>query len=177
MAFEYEERYCEFADGTRYQPDFWLPESKAWFEVKGELDAADHSKILNLARAVGERGESVLLGGSPAGYTFGEVTQWNGLNLNAGFGRCANCDCWTLAMAACRFCGHLGTSTEDTTYIDYHGSLHVSTRCVSRCFGGKIFVWRGDGPVQIEMTRAAEKWSNESLAGFSLFQLIPREPL
>ena len=34
-----------FADGTQYLPDFWLPDSKQWFEVKGIMSEKDTHKI------------------------------------------------------------------------------------------------------------------------------------
>jgi hypothetical protein len=33
--WEYEAEGYELADGTRYLPDFWLPNEQAWIEVKG----------------------------------------------------------------------------------------------------------------------------------------------
>jgi len=37
IAWEYEREGFEFDDGTRYLPDFWLPRSELWVEVKGKL--------------------------------------------------------------------------------------------------------------------------------------------
>lgn len=174
IPFEYEKRYCEFNDGTKYQPDFWLPESQSWFEVKGELSELDHRKILNLARSAGPRGESVLLGGSPAGYVFGEVTDWGGWNLNAAFGRCAQCDCWTHAMLGCRHCGHMGSKETGTTFIDLHQPFHRDG-CASRCGGGAVFSWQGNSPKRIAVSPAVEKWADESVIALSRFKIVPKE--
>ena len=35
VPWEYEKEGFEFTDGTRYLPDFWLPEQQCWLEVKG----------------------------------------------------------------------------------------------------------------------------------------------
>ncbi len=36
IQWEYEPEGFELPSGARYLPDFWLPESRAWFEVKGD---------------------------------------------------------------------------------------------------------------------------------------------
>lgn len=45
IKYLYEPEGFEFEDGTRYLPDFYLPESKSWFEVKGEMDEESSRKI------------------------------------------------------------------------------------------------------------------------------------
>src|SRR3989442_1494282 len=37
VEWEYEKEGFEIDGGIRYLPDFWLPELKLWYEVKGEL--------------------------------------------------------------------------------------------------------------------------------------------
>lgn len=183
---EYEQRWCKFADGTSYQPDFWLPDSKAWFEVKGELTEEDRHKVLSLARAASYRGELVLMGGAPAGYLFGEVTPSGQWNLNSSFGRCSHCDVWTVAMFGCRQCGYAETDPRRDTYIDYHDSFSLQG-CKSarwtinsehpRCNGA--FVWDGNGP-RIELAanhqlNQFEYWANESMGALSGFEIIPKK--
>jgi len=41
----YEPEGFQFSDGTMYLPDFWLPDSKQWFEVKGILNDKDQHKM------------------------------------------------------------------------------------------------------------------------------------
>lgn len=36
VKWQYEVNGYQFADGTRYLPDFWLPDLKCWIEIKGE---------------------------------------------------------------------------------------------------------------------------------------------
>ena len=55
----YEEINFEFDDGTRYAPDFYFPDSKQFFEVKGLMTPEDKHKIVQLARA----GNTVIVGG------------------------------------------------------------------------------------------------------------------
>lgn len=59
MPWIYEPDGFEFSDGTRYLPDFYLPDSKQWFEVKGVLDDLDEHKIEMLCR---ESGHDVVIG-------------------------------------------------------------------------------------------------------------------
>lgn len=135
IEWEYEERAFRFDDGTHYAPDFWLPESRAWFEVKGRISDEDRVKILNLAKHAGKRDELVIMGGSPAGALFGEVTESGELNLGVSFVRCAYCDGWTMSMSVCRLCGF--HDPERDTFIDECRPAHG---CRSRCIGGFVYV-------------------------------------
>lgn len=54
----YEEVNFEFSDGTCYAPDFYFPESRQFFEVKGIMTTNDLQKIENLART----GNDVVVG-------------------------------------------------------------------------------------------------------------------
>lgn len=49
IKYEYEPEGYELSDGTLYLPDFWLPECKEWFEVKGVMSESDRHKIYQLA--------------------------------------------------------------------------------------------------------------------------------
>jgi hypothetical protein len=50
VTWEYEAEGVELPSGTRYLPDFWLPEQDAWLEIKGkEPSAAEKAKVLELA--------------------------------------------------------------------------------------------------------------------------------
>lgn len=48
IKYEYEPEGFKLSDGTCYLPDFWLPESRAFFEVKGVLSEKDAHKIEQL---------------------------------------------------------------------------------------------------------------------------------
>jgi hypothetical protein len=52
VKWEYEKEGFEFDDGTRYLPDFWLPEHKLWVEVKGDNPTGD--EIEKLGRVMDE---------------------------------------------------------------------------------------------------------------------------
>lgn len=104
IEWAYETDYFEFGDGSRYLPDFWLPESRAWIEVKGVLCEADEAKITRLAARAQFKDELVILIGAPAGLVFGEVMP-DGKKLPIDLLRCRKCDRWTFTSASCRFCG------------------------------------------------------------------------
>lgn len=53
--YVYEPQGIEFEDGTKYLPDFYLPELKAWFEVKGVMGEKDEHKIGLLAENRGNK--------------------------------------------------------------------------------------------------------------------------
>ena len=49
IKWEYEKEGYHFEDGTRYLPDFWLPEVNMWAEVKGqELTEKEMDKVEKL---------------------------------------------------------------------------------------------------------------------------------
>lgn len=50
ISWEYEGIGFEFDDGTRYCPDFHLPKTDQFFEVKGAMDQVDGHKIYSLAQ-------------------------------------------------------------------------------------------------------------------------------
>ena len=167
IGWEYEQHAFEFPDGTRYMPDFWLPDSRAWFEAKGKMDAEDWWKIGNLVRHAGDRGELVILGGAPAGLVFGEINQVGELVLDASFARCAHCDSWTFAAAACRFCGFV--DLERSTFIDACGPLSA---CRSRCRGA-AFLWDQDGPVRDDPSQLhCRRWAQDWLRGVEQYVRI-----
>jgi hypothetical protein len=48
--YEYEKEGFELPDAGRYLPDFWLPQQKAWMEIKGqETDEYDEKRFCSLA--------------------------------------------------------------------------------------------------------------------------------
>ncbi len=58
IKWEYEPEGIEFDDGTRYLPDFYLPDSNQFFEVKGVMSDTDMQKV----RALIAAGYSVTIG-------------------------------------------------------------------------------------------------------------------
>ena len=66
MPWVYEEINYQFDDGTMYAPDFYFPDSKQFFEVKGLMTPGDKHKILQLARA----GNTVIVGGPNGGLLY-----------------------------------------------------------------------------------------------------------
>lgn len=59
IPWTYESEGYEFEDGTKYLPDFWLPDSKQWLEVKGIMNDKDMHKCEMLAK---ESGHEVAIG-------------------------------------------------------------------------------------------------------------------
>lgn len=45
IKYEYEPEGFVLSDGTHYLPDFYLPESRSWLEVKGVMDDRSEHKI------------------------------------------------------------------------------------------------------------------------------------
>ncbi len=43
LRYEYEKEGFVFGDGERYLPDFWLPELRLWYEVKGEVACVERT--------------------------------------------------------------------------------------------------------------------------------------
>lgn len=66
IAWEYEPEGFEMGD-VKYLPDFWLPESQVWVEIKGhQPNESDVKKLLHLAAEVCVNGHRVrLLGPLP----------------------------------------------------------------------------------------------------------------
>ena len=59
IKYQYEPEGYEFSDGTKYLPDFFLPEANEYFEVKGEMTEADMHKIEML---IAESGKPLAIG-------------------------------------------------------------------------------------------------------------------
>lgn len=69
LKWEYEPEGFEFDDGTRYLPDFWLPQVKMWAEVKPkELNPTERRKAELLVKNSGS--ECLLLIGTPEKKTY-----------------------------------------------------------------------------------------------------------
>lgn len=114
IEYEYEPEGFKLSDGTCYLPDFWLPESRAFFEVKGVLSEKDAHKIEQL---MADSNCPVIIG-----------------YPNFEFEACDNWleDCFTRASKAesllnhCRSCGKIGFMGSNGSYVcpccgDYDG--------------------------------------------------------
>lgn len=66
IKYLYEPEGYRFEDGTTYLPDFYLPDSKQYFEVKGVLSDKDEHKIKSLIAA----GEKVAVGYDEFEFTY-----------------------------------------------------------------------------------------------------------
>jgi hypothetical protein len=165
IAFEYEKRWVDFGDGVRYLPDFWLPESRAWFEVKGVFSEEDRRKVMALTWSADARGELVLIGGAPAGYAFAQVQKFGPPAFGVAFGRCGSCDGWSYAMGSCLLCDFV--DLDRGTYIDEHPAFGA---CLSRCRDNIAFVWDGSGPARRRIGDVEEQWALESREQLSQFK-------
>lgn len=70
IRYEYEPEGFILSDGTRYLPDFYLLDSKSWFEVKGEMDEASAHKIDQFVR----EGSHMTIGYS--NFEFNSMSYW-----------------------------------------------------------------------------------------------------
>ena len=120
IEWQYEPEGFEFDDGTKYLPDFYLPESKTFFECKGVMTDIDRHKIekamecLDVRFAVGYPDLTFI---SCETWEFDEQT---GKCLNVGseesqkysswIARCRECHKWYFLDSCgwwkCRCCGH-----------------------------------------------------------------------
>lgn len=74
MRWTYEVEGYEFADGTRYLPDFWLPDCKTFFEVKGVFDEKSWNKIRQLSNAASPKEILVAIGESDVPFSLGLIS-------------------------------------------------------------------------------------------------------
>lgn len=109
MAYEYEPEGFELSDGTLYLPDFYLPASSSFFEVKGVMDRESGHKIKQFIK----EGQHLTVGYPDM--TFDTCDDWWGDSLSlAGVDNSYLCECvkcgglWFMGIAGfygCRCCG------------------------------------------------------------------------
>jgi len=131
-----------------YLPDFWLPDCKTFFEVKGPLNEKDMLKMSNLAKAVVHRGIMVAIGSVVIPDSLGLVypipylwqDEWDA-ELGKGIvcdrdyvdiAVCAKCKkpylIWMNQQWTCRNCGYYdGDSTYDTLILRERNSYKKFT--------------------------------------------------
>lgn len=138
MNWAYEEEGYELPDGTWYLPDFWLPNCKTFFEVKGLLNDTDMNKMKQLAECVAPKGIFVAIGSSPIPNSLGLVYPipfhcMDEIDLEDGEGFVSDKDLVEIAICAkchkpyiiwlnqgwsCRNCGYYeGDSTWESLVI------------------------------------------------------------
>lgn len=65
VKYQYEPEGYVLSDGTRYLPDFYLPDIKMWVEVKGVMSNADQRKIDLFREAIFEESKLIVVGDIP----------------------------------------------------------------------------------------------------------------
>jgi hypothetical protein len=117
IKYQYEPEGVRLSDETLYLPDFYLPDSDTWFEVKGVLDATDKHKVEQL---IADTSKPAVIGYSDL--TFEACDAWDGefclASRNASaLCRCSRCgNLWFMGWAGyygCRCCG------------EYDGDHHI----------------------------------------------------
>lgn len=94
IKYQYEPEGYEFTDGTKYLPDFYLPDANEYFEVKGEMNSEDWHKIEMLEK---ESGKPVAIGYSD--FTFQASHDYGRYILDG--------DCEDSWLCRCKKCNHL----------------------------------------------------------------------
>lgn len=126
IKYEYEPEGFKLSDGTCYLPDFWLPESKAFFEVKGALSEKDAHKIEQL---MADSNRPVIIG--YPNFEFEACDYWWGDTLSRA-GKTES------LLNRCRSCGKIG-------FMGIAGSYECP--CCGAYDGDHLCDWimRGDG--------------------------------
>jgi len=120
IKWDYEPDGFEFRDGTMYLPDFWLPESETFLEVKGIMDERDMHKVRMLLH---ESGKPVVIG-----YSMGQFRACDHWNSVSDFYELTGMD--SSVLMQCRECGKwsfvgLGGSWECRCCGAYDGDGHI----------------------------------------------------
>lgn len=116
----YEPEGFEMSDGTRYLPDFYLPESKTFFECKGIMSTEDLYKILMF---INESDNPVVVGYPDMTFMACSKTDQYSLESksNSAIVRCTECGgIYFLGIGgswACRCCG----AYDGNSYVDFIG--------------------------------------------------------
>ena len=65
IAYEYEKEGFVLSDGTKYLPDFWLPQFECFFEVKGEYPTSNEKEKARLLSLATKRNTYIAYGEIP----------------------------------------------------------------------------------------------------------------
>lgn len=104
IKYEYEPEGFKLSDGTLYLPDFFLPESKQFFEVKGVMTDKDMHKVDQLIQ---DAGRPCTIGYSD--FTFESCNWW----WDDGFSRTSKSES---CLVQCTACGKYYFSGTDGSY-------------------------------------------------------------
>lgn len=125
IRYVYEPQGYELSDGTKYLPDFYLPDSDTFFEVKGVLTGEDEKKIQQFRE---DSGKPVVIGYD--NIRFDATDYWrDGENHNAEYEPAGQS---SSVLARCKVCGK-----------PYFMGINGSFAC--RCCGA----YDGDGHFKI----------------------------
>lgn len=142
IKWEYEPEGFQLSDGTRYLPDFYLPDSSTFFEVKGLMTEVDHHKVEQL---VIDSGKAAAIG--YADFTFEACDMFSADDFEltskseSFLARCRFCGkmyfCGYQGSYACRCCGAYDGDNTFEHIVDGDGDGLPYVR-----FGEITFVWR-----------------------------------
>ena len=114
IKWEYEAEGVDLGNGLYYLPDFYLPDSKQFFEVKGVMNDVDQDKV----NALIDKGYSVTVGYSDGKFVscdlFGEETDGKRIFVPAQdqswLGKCYSCGKYfftgSIGTYECQCCGY-----------------------------------------------------------------------
>ena len=136
VKYMYEPEGLKLSDGTMYLPDFYLPESKTYFEVKGLMSDVDMHKITQLQK---DLGCSVAIGYSDMTFQASDWLWEDAFTLS---------DKSESLFVQCMACGKY-------YFIGVHGTYaclncgHYDGNCTFRIIsegdsGGKLWRWTDD---------------------------------
>jgi hypothetical protein len=138
IKYEYEPEGFAMSDGTAYLPDFYLPESKQYFEVKGVMKETDMHKVKQFIK---EAESCVTIGYSD--FSFDTCSYWDDIYPDT--------DKFELsrggALFKCRTCGRYWFMTYEGLYHcqccgEYDGDHHLIPIMTSECYeDGKKKLW------------------------------------
>lgn len=154
IKYEYEPEGFQMSDGTMYLPDFYLPESKSFFEVKGIMSEEDDHKIRQFIK---ESEHCVTIGYD--GFCFETCTAWWGdtdecqkFELDQGetqwLCKCRTCNKYwfmtSLGSYSCQCCG------------EYDGDHHFSVVMYSYTSNGKRYMSTNDKKAEMAIRLARQ---------------------
>lgn len=118
IEFIYEPNVFEFQDGTKYLPDFYLPEQKIWVKCKGIMTDKDDHKITILANESKEGEVVVITSDGHFSIVRSEYGEYGWCEEdNTFFARCRNCGKWYFSDSNGSWeCRHCGFYDGDQTY-------------------------------------------------------------
>lgn len=141
IKYEYEPEGFEMSDGTRYLPDFYLPESDSFFEAKGVMSDIDMHKINQF---IEESGKPVTIGYN--NFSFVACNNWYTKTFSldeigsSWLCRCRNCGkYWFMGNAGSYVCQCCGEYDGDGHLADvFEGDAEFHSRYVG-CGNEKRF--------------------------------------